>query len=545
MLRARLLDGVPSRTWVDKIPGIMLALNAMAHEPHGFSASMIATGREPTLPPDLEGDACVSPSLDDPASYVEAVKKRLTLTHQKMTPPPAPVATNPYREGSLIFEMTTLPKRTNKLAPRWKGPFVVRRIPNPYQVTYEDGSTWRTIHINHAKPAKLPATGFPAPMPTPEPPRLALGYLPKSMQRSLPRQQPPQSATPAEGSPAPAAASPAATPPTSRRLTRAAANRNSAPRAVQPPPTSPARANENSRPGHQLRRSARLTPQACTIKGPPLPSAPQSRSKKKMAHTYPLSLAFNQCLGSKEDPYSFSSFHLEDLRSSNTEYLVTVQQLVDAINKTMDPASRFALRGQVMPSGHQRLRHSMRAALWWLLLSDGNYRRASNGIHYYLARQGQCVVLRGGDVTHPLYESRMHWIPDPTLPPPRRTGMDYSDTPAQSSDTPVQTRDNCVSPRDTPVKSRSAHTKSRASPVLTSDAQASAIATSASPGAPLALPLPRKSRRRRRRKARRPANENSAARSAAPVTPDERWANHNSVSQRATQHQPEPVTPPR
>ena len=54
MRRARLLDDTPSRTWVDKIPGIMLSLNAMAHEPHGFLASMISTGREPTLPPDLE-----------------------------------------------------------------------------------------------------------------------------------------------------------------------------------------------------------------------------------------------------------------------------------------------------------------------------------------------------------------------------------------------------------------------------------------------------------------------------------------------------------
>ena len=132
MLRARLLDGVPSRTWVDKIPGIMLALKAMAHEPHGFSASMVATGREPTLPPDLEGYACASPSLEDPTSYVEAVKKRLTLIHQQMTLPPAPVATNPYREGSLIFAMTTPPERTNKLAPRWKGPFMVKRVPNPY-----------------------------------------------------------------------------------------------------------------------------------------------------------------------------------------------------------------------------------------------------------------------------------------------------------------------------------------------------------------------------------------------------------------------------
>ena len=51
MLRARLLEGTSSKTWVEKVPGIMLALNAMVHEPHGFSASMIATGREPTLPP--------------------------------------------------------------------------------------------------------------------------------------------------------------------------------------------------------------------------------------------------------------------------------------------------------------------------------------------------------------------------------------------------------------------------------------------------------------------------------------------------------------
>ena len=117
MLRARLLDGTSSRTWVDKIPIIMLALNAMAHEPHGFSASMIATGREPTLPPDLESNACASPSLDDPAAYVEALKKRLSLTHQQMAPPPAPASTNPYREGSLIFALTTPPECTNKLAP--------------------------------------------------------------------------------------------------------------------------------------------------------------------------------------------------------------------------------------------------------------------------------------------------------------------------------------------------------------------------------------------------------------------------------------------
>ena len=338
MLQARLLDGTPSRTWVDKIPGIMLALNAMAHEPHGFSASMIATGREPTLPPDNESNACASPSLDDPASYVEAVKKRLTLTHQQMVPLPAPAAANPYQEGSLIFALTTPPERANKLAPRWKGPFAVRRVPNPYQVVYEDGSACITIHINHSKPAKLPATGFPAPIPAPEPPRPALGYLPRSMQRPLPRQPPPppQPAAPAEGSPSPPTSFFAATPPTSRWLTRAAvtANRNSASRSAQLPPNAPARANENSRPGHQLRRSARLTSRACTIKSAAPPPAPQSLSKT-MARTYPLSLDFNQFLGSKEDRYSFSRVHLEDLHNGETEYLVTVQQLVDAIQKTL------------------------------------------------------------------------------------------------------------------------------------------------------------------------------------------------------------------
>ena len=267
MLRARLLEGVPSRTWVDKIPGIMLALNAMVHEPHGFSASMIATGREPTLPPDLEGDACASPALEDLASYLEAVKKRLTLTHQQMTPPPAPVATNPYREGSLIFAMTPPPERTNRLALRWKGPFLVKRVPNPYQVTYEDGLVWRTVHVNHAKPAKTPATGFPAPLPTPEPPKPNLGCLPRSLQRPLSRRPlppPPQPAAPTAGPPHP----PTAMPPSSRPPTRSAANRNSALRAMQQPPTAPARANENSRPGQQLRRSARLTPMACVIKSP-------------------------------------------------------------------------------------------------------------------------------------------------------------------------------------------------------------------------------------------------------------------------------------
>ena len=109
----------------------------------------------------------------------------------------------------------------------------------------------------------------------------------------------------------------------------------------------------------------------------------------------------------------------------------------------------------------------------------------------------------------------MNWVYGPAPPAPRRTTVDFSDTPVNSSATPVNSSDT---------------------PVHTSDTLASAI-SNASSGAPLASPHPKKSRRRRRRRNRRSANENSAPRSAAPVTPDERWANENSASQRATQPQ--------
>ena len=60
------------------------------------------------------------------------------------------------------------------------------------------------------------------------------------------------------------------------------------------------------------------------------------------------------------------------------------------------------------------MRDSLRTALWWLLPVDGDFRRAPNGLHYYLARQGWRVVLRGGNVTSPFHQSHLNWIHDPT-----------------------------------------------------------------------------------------------------------------------------------
>ena len=210
-----------------------------------------------------------------------------------------------------------------------------------------------------------------------------------------------------------------------------------------------------------------------------------------MARTYPLSLGFNQCLGAKEEPFAFSSVCIEDLRNGELEYLTTTEQLVDALPKTEDPASCFALRGHVTAPGHQHLRHSMRAALWWLLPSDGEFRGASHSLQYYLAHHGQRVVLQGGDVTRPFYESRMNWIIDPAPPASCRPSSEASPGP-----TPAIFKPPSGAPSQPPRRLRS---------------------------------------RRRRRKAARSANRNSASRQADLATPPTRPGNGNSAHWRATQ----------
>ena len=302
MLRARLLRDLPSRKWMTEIPGIMLALNAMVHEPHGFSASMIATGREPSLPPDLDNEACASPATEDPVAYVDMVRQRLALTHQQMTPPPTPEAHSPYHEGDLIFVMTTPPERTNKLAPRWKGPFVVKRVPNAYQVTYEDGMVWRTVHVNHAKPAKAPPGGFPVPAAPPAPAAPAHRYSSRNLSWRKPA-PPPQSAASTEGSPQPAtpvtaptrpvtARRPVAHPP-SRPITRSLTRHQLAPRSEPRLPATPAQ----TQPGQPPRRSARIKARVCAVESHPQPAAPQL-------------LRYEQCIGCREGPHSFCSLVL-------------------------------------------------------------------------------------------------------------------------------------------------------------------------------------------------------------------------------------------
>ena len=138
-----------------------------------------------------------------------------------------------------------------------------------------------------------------------------------------------------------------------------------------------------------------------------------------MAHTYPLTVSYNECLGSRATSLSFSNLRIVGLRNGQRQYLSTIKQLMDALPKTVDPSSRFALQGHIARSGQKRLRRSMRAAIWFLLPSNGTFRHSSTSLQYFLTRQGRRVVLRGGDVAYPPWNSHINWIPAPASPPSR------------------------------------------------------------------------------------------------------------------------------
>ena len=210
-----------------------------------------------------------------------------------------------------------------------------------------------------------------------------------------------------------------------------------------------------------------------------------------MARTYPLVILYNQCLGAMDNPCAFSSVCLENLRNGEREYLSTIEQLITALPKTEDPISRLALHAHITPTGHPRLRHSMRAALWWLLPSDGKFCRASHDLHYYLACQGRRVVLRGDNVTQPFYESRVNLVINPVPP---------------ASSCPVSEESTAPTP---------AHKM----PPSGEEAQPSRC---------------QKSRRRRRRKAARSATQRPASLPADVMTQADPTANSNSARWRAT-----------
>ena len=82
-----------------------------------------------------------------------------------------------------------------------------------------------------------------------------------------------------------------------------------------------------------------------------------------MVRTYPLTVSYNECLGSRATSLSFTSLLIVDLQNGQSQCLSTIKQLVDALPKTVDPSSRFEIQGHIAQPGQKRFRRSMRAAI--------------------------------------------------------------------------------------------------------------------------------------------------------------------------------------
>ena len=142
-------------------------------------------------------------------------------------------------------------------------------------------------------------------------------------------------------------------------------------------------------------------------------------------------------------------------------------------------------------------------------------------------------------MTIPFHESRLCLIHDSTPSPPRRMEHTFS-VPSSDSSAPISSDSSVSIPSGFSAPIPSDSVRYHNTPVSVrnnSENQASAIATRGSSGAPLTPSLPKKCRRsrRRRRQACRTANRIAASSSAAPVTPDERWANQRPGRPGATQ----------
>ena len=167
---------------------------------------------------------------------------------------------------------------------------------------------WRTVHVNHAKPAKAPPGGFPVPTA----PATSAISPPKYSSRNLSwrKPPPPQPAAPVAEPSQPHAPAHPASPSLSRPTARSSTNQEAAPLPEQRSPPPQPRANENSRSDPPLRRSERLKANR-PIDRPTQAAPAHSQPSINMARTFPYSLSYDACIGDEEQAYNFSSIYLE------------------------------------------------------------------------------------------------------------------------------------------------------------------------------------------------------------------------------------------
>ncbi|KAJ0068233.1 hypothetical protein NL108_017965 [Boleophthalmus pectinirostris] len=163
--------------WDQFLPQVELAYNSSVHSSTGFSPFFLVHGREPNLPLDIIlncSPTVTSPTPGTPAAYASYLSSRLThafadAAHnstisklRQKSQYDKKVVFHPHEPGDLVL-LDDPANKMNKLAPRWKGPFVIlKRVTKDGQsgVIYEitdpkkaHSRTW-IVHHNRLKAFK-------------------------------------------------------------------------------------------------------------------------------------------------------------------------------------------------------------------------------------------------------------------------------------------------------------------------------------------------------------------------------------------------------
>ena len=91
---------------------------------------------------------------NDREGYVKQLKRDLQDIRQKLSRilgHDRDQSINPFSVGDKVIIALLPQENTHKFMPKWKGPFLVTKVPNRFQIEYFDGSVTRLTHISYAK----------------------------------------------------------------------------------------------------------------------------------------------------------------------------------------------------------------------------------------------------------------------------------------------------------------------------------------------------------------------------------------------------------